>query len=76
MRVTLLLCAALAVSACASTSPDAPGSQRLARLTEECNQRGGVLRISDRSNGYSGDYVCGGAPVRQLPYDQFRREAR
>lgn len=76
MRVILLLCAALAVSACASASPDGSGSQRLARLTEECTQRGGVLRMSDRSNGYSGEYVCGGAPVRQLPYDQFRREAR
>lgn len=76
MRIALLLCSALVLSACATTAPVAPSSSRLAQLTEDCTRRGGMLRLSSQPGGPTGGYICGGAPGRQNGYNEFREVAR
>ena len=47
MRIVLIV-SALALSACASAAPPGSAANELARLTEDCRARGGILVASGR----------------------------
>ena len=75
MRVTLIISAALAVSACATNNQPGPPGTYFAKLSAACSERGGSL-VPQFGYGSTGGYRCSSGAGADARYVGPTIEAR